>query len=146
MSKIVITFSDGLVHETEWDRDLCHQVRITGRPDRIENVDIMLQRISPDGTFYFDEIPPQGGERRGEMKAINSGNINQVYDFEDIEECKHFLRNLYIGDSKNRRRVECVDLANGQTVKMEDIPDDQVIQRAKELRSYIYGIRNDAGS
>lgn len=62
-------------------------------------------------------------------------NIEDQIDFSTIEGCRQFLNNIYIGND----RVKGVSLANGQYVKMEDIPDSQVRQRAKELRDAIKG-------
>lgn len=67
--------------------------------------------------------------------AIDHTNINRTVDFDDLESCRWFLQNLYIG----KNRVEKITLSNGQTVKMEDIPEDQIIQRARELRGWLYG-------
>ena len=69
------------------------------------------------------------------MTAVDGKNINKLFNFDDIESCKKFLTTLHIGTA----RVECIRLENGQQVKMEDIPEDQIIQRAKELRGWIHG-------
>ena len=67
--------------------------------------------------------------------AINSTNINNEFNFDDLESCRKFLCNLHVGDS----RVEHIDLANGERVKMQDIPEDQIIKRAREIRSWLFG-------
>ena len=72
--------------------------------------------------------------------AVNAQNINQLFDFDDLESCRKFLTTLYIG----KRRVEHIQLANGEQVRMEDIPEDQIIQRARELRGWIYGKPKEA--
>lgn len=64
---------------------------------------------------------------------INSKSIDHRFNLDDIDQARHFLCNLHIGDA----RVENITLANGCTVKMEDIPEDQIIQRAKEIREWI---------
>ena len=66
---------------------------------------------------------------------VNSKNINKLFNFDDLESCRKFLNNFYIGD----RRVTDITLGNGERIKMEDIPEDQIIQRARELRGWIHG-------
>jgi hypothetical protein len=73
--------------------------------------------------------------KRPKKKAVTAGNINWIYDFDNLEDCRHFLNNLFLGDA----RVKHIQLTNGLRVKMEDIPEDQIIQRAKELRSWVQG-------
>lgn len=73
--------------------------------------------------------------RKPEKKQVTAGTINWLYDFDKLEDCRHFLNNLYLGDS----RVKEIQLSNGSKIKMEDIPEDQIIQRAKELRGWIQG-------
>lgn len=69
------------------------------------------------------------------MKPINFKNIDELYDFNDLHQCKDFLCNLYI----KGKRVEHIDLADGARVRMEDIPEDQVIMRANEIRGWVVG-------
>lgn len=69
------------------------------------------------------------------MRVLNSKTIDHIFDFDDKEDCRFFLNNFYMED----KRITEIVLQNGQSVKMEDIPDDQIIQRAKELRSWFDG-------
>lgn len=69
--------------------------------------------------------------------AVNASNIHETTNFMDLESCRHFLNNLYI----DKARVEFIELANGARVRMENIPEDQIIQRAQELRSWIIGAK-----
>ena len=69
------------------------------------------------------------------FKKLNSKTIDHRFDFENLEICREFLNNLYIGET----RVKEIELQNGSKVKMEDIPEDQIIQRANELRVAIKG-------
>ncbi len=70
----------------------------------------------------------------GKKKVLNSKTINKLFNFDDLESCRNFLMNLYIGES----RVEGVEIG-GAFIRMEEIPQDQIIQRARELRGWIYG-------
>lgn len=69
--------------------------------------------------------------------AINSKNLHEHVNFMDLESCRTFLTTL----SLSGKKVEFIQLANGQKVKMSDIPEDQIIQRAQELRGWILGVR-----
>jgi hypothetical protein len=66
---------------------------------------------------------------------VNSQNIKYVVDLTDKESCRRFLNNLYI----ENKRVEFIQLANGEQIRMEDIPEDQWIQRASEIYHVIEG-------
>lgn len=70
----------------------------------------------------------------GKVK-INAQNINSQYDFDNLDDCRHFLNNLFIDGA----RVKAITLANGFTCPVEEIPENQIIQRAKEIRSAIFG-------
>ena len=68
------------------------------------------------------------------MKRLN---IEDEIDFSTIKGCRQFLENIYINGS----RVNAIELENGHTVKVEDIPEDQVFKRAKEIRNAMKGIK-----
>jgi hypothetical protein len=70
-------------------------------------------------------------------KIINKDTIHDHVNFMEFDSCRNFLNNIYI----NNARVEFIQLSNGERVKMEDIPDDQVIQRAQEMRGWIIGAK-----
>lgn len=56
MRSVHITFSDETKTSSEWPHNRCLPQVVTGRPDRIENVVVKLERISSDGIFYYREI------------------------------------------------------------------------------------------
>ena len=73
---------------------------------------------------------------------LDSSNINKKIDFGDIESCRYFLNNMYIGDAVDDLvKVEYV-MVGDRRMALKDIPDDQIIQRAKEIRSLFFsGLR-----
>lgn len=77
-------------------------------------------------------------ERRTKLKITKRLNVENEFNLETIEGCRNFLSNLYLGGS----RVKAIALANGEQVKMEDIPDNQIIQRAEEICVAIKGNKN----
>jgi len=62
-------------------------------------------------------------------------NIEKLIDFSTIKGCRQFLENIYIKGA----RVDSIELETGAKVKVEDIPEDQVIKRAKEIKEAIKG-------
>jgi len=70
-----------------------------------------------------------------EMRKLNSKTVDHIVDFTSTESCRHFLNNLHIDGV----RVKGINLDNGSYVTMEDIPEDQVVQRALEIRNSITG-------
>lgn len=60
--------------------------------------------------------------------VINSKTIHENFNFMDKESCRSFLTSLFVSGKK----VEYITLGNGQQVRMEDIPDDQIIIGAKQ--------------
>lgn len=42
-------------------------------------------------------------------EVVNAKNINRLFNFESLEDCRRFLNNFYIG----KVRVEYIELANG---------------------------------
>lgn len=68
----------------------------------------------------------------GAMKPVSIENIDNLYDFNNVNDCRSFLLNLYV----RGKRVEYVELADGVVVNMEDIPEDQIVMRANELRCW----------
>lgn len=73
--------------------------------------------------------------KRKNKELLNASTVNSLCDFETTGSCRHFLENLYIEGVK----VKAITLANGYECKVEDIPEEQVVQRAKEIRSAIHG-------
>jgi hypothetical protein len=67
--------------------------------------------------------------------AVNNKNIHENFNFMDKDSCRNFLNNIYI----DGKRIETIELKDGTIIKMEDIPEDQIIQRAQEIRGWIIG-------
>lgn len=71
-------------------------------------------------------------------QRIKLSNIDDMYDLDEPEECRAFLKELRIG-GPNGSNITHFDLVDGKRLALDDMTDSQAIQYGNEVYRAIVG-------